>query len=105
VSQVLSGQMPTRSDIAEKWRELIEGQLSRQAVHEWAAPWVEEWDHLVEDMGVRQGLLYLHGFDLIYVAQERNIVRHGGVGRHVHDMQHIISKFDEWRSRWGIETD
>jgi hypothetical protein len=74
-------------------------------VHEWSAPWVEEWDHLIVDIAVRNGLLHLHGFDMHYVPPGEIFVRHGEADECIHDMDYIISRFHEWKNRWDVQAD
>jgi hypothetical protein len=55
-------EMPTRQEIEEVWTRLEAGSLDRQSAHEWAVPWVEEFDHLINDPMVLSAVQTLHGF-------------------------------------------
>lgn len=93
--------VPSRDDVADLWERLVRGEISREQVHEWAKPWVEERDDEVSDALVRTALLRLHGFDMIFVDENRKVVRHGGQGSgsYVHSAQAIADAFDQWVSK------
>ncbi|MYV97394.1 hypothetical protein [Streptomyces sp. SID3343] len=55
----------------EQWRGIIDGSVSRESAHDWAARWVEAEDFDPADKRITTGLDYLHGFDLV-------VLEHGG---------------------------
>jgi len=98
---------PTREQIEGRWLALIEGRVSREAVHEWSVQWVEPWraqrgvdnDVYVDDPMVWNGLLCLHGFDMTAQPERPNLVKHGPPGLYVHSHQHIVAELSRWRTR------
>jgi len=56
---------PTRDEVAEKLRGLIDGHLSREEIAEWASTWVRMRDPLVSDPRVWNALTEMAGADLI----------------------------------------
>jgi hypothetical protein len=67
---------PTREDIEERWKAIIEGRVSREDVHAWAVPWVERTWRFKDPM-VSVGATYLHGYDLTFdPAVGEGVVRH-----------------------------
>jgi hypothetical protein len=89
---------PTRGEIEEHWLALIEGQTTREAVHEWSVQWVENEDVHVPDPSVRDALLRLHGFDMTYRPERPGLVTHGPPGLYVHSQQHIVDELSRWRA-------
>jgi hypothetical protein len=73
--------------------------MSREAVHEWSAQWVEDEDVRVGDAMVWNALLHLHGFDMTSQPERPNLVRHGPPGLYVHAHQHIVAELSRWRTR------
>ncbi|GAA2998346.1 hypothetical protein [Actinokineospora diospyrosa] len=88
---------PTRDAVARMWRGVLDGTISRDAAHEWAAPWVEG-ELLVEDVMTDSALQHLHGFDMVWVDEARTIVQHGGAGTPVHSLAHIEITLETWRT-------
>jgi hypothetical protein len=43
------GNVPTLSDVAEKLRLLVVGEISRQQASEWASPWITEYTEVQFD--------------------------------------------------------
>lgn len=56
---------PSRAEVEEKLRGLIEGRYSREAVTSWAEQWVMAKDPNVQDGAVWRALTALAGADLI----------------------------------------
>jgi hypothetical protein len=71
--------VPSREVVGAYWRDLLAGRRSREEVHGWAKPWVEDLDALIKDPIVRIGLQHLHGFDASAAADgPASLQRHGG---------------------------
>ena len=92
---------PTRTEVERRWRALIAGTTTREEIHAWAKPWVEEnWAGL-EPM-VEGALQTLHGFDMTHPSENRNLLRHGGrvEGRpYYHSDRHVEQELDRWLAR------
>jgi hypothetical protein len=88
----------TRDTVAEMWRAVLDGTVSRADAHRWASQWVEGDDPDVSDPMVWSALQRLHGFDLVWTDPERTKVRHGGSDAHVHTMPDIREAFATWRA-------
>ncbi|PPK71144.1 hypothetical protein V5P93_003007 [Actinokineospora auranticolor] len=87
----------TRSAVAQVWQGVLDGTISRDEAHRWAAPWVEG-DSGVEDPMTNSGLQHLHGFDLVWVDDARTTVRHGGGGLPAHTRTDVQQAFAAWRT-------
>jgi hypothetical protein len=72
VTASLVPQAPTRGQIEDRWLALIEGRMSREAVHEWSVQWVEDERVDVGDAMVWDALVHLHGFDMTYQLERPN---------------------------------
>jgi hypothetical protein len=88
----------TRATVAEMWRAVLDGTVSRADAHRWASRWVEGDDPDVSDPMVWSALQRLHGFDLVWTDAARTTVRHGGSGVHVHTMREIQDALTVWRT-------
>lgn len=93
---------PSRADVKGRWQALLDGQVTRCEVHEWASPWVEEWDALVVDPMIRTGLQHLHGFDLTYDSESPSVVRHGMGKHYVHSRREIADALARWEATCSI---
>ncbi|WP_295699423.1 hypothetical protein [Lapillicoccus sp.] len=85
---------PDRSEVKSAWREVIAGARSRESAHDWAVPWVE--GHLAHgpasDLMVSDGLLYLHGLDLL--------TRDGdGLRRYMFEDLEVVARYEDWLAR------
>jgi hypothetical protein len=82
------------------WRDLIAGIVTREEVHSWAAPWVEErWDELPPL--VEGAMQTLHGFDITYDVDRPNLMGHGPGGPgdpYYHADAHIREQFALWQA-------
>ncbi|HEX8868049.1 MAG TPA: hypothetical protein VF821_20485 [Lentzea sp.] len=87
----------TRTTVAEVWQGVLDGTVSRDEAHSWAARWIEADDPEVPDRMVLSALQRLHGFDLVWVDVERTTVRHGGSAAHVHSLGDIRQAFASWQ--------
>ncbi|MFF6772037.1 hypothetical protein ACFY8W_00545 [Streptomyces sp. NPDC012637] len=97
---------PRRAEVAARWRALVAGEVSREAVHVWAAPWAEgegAFDRF-EDPLVETALQYLHGFDLCRDPGRPHVVWHGtsGEGEWCHSLDDITSGFARWQERCAL---
>lgn len=89
--------VPDRDDVSERWVKLIRREVTREEIHAWAKPWVEERSAEITDPMVRLALMNLHGFDMVYVEPGANILRHGGPGKYAHSESALEEAFDRWR--------
>jgi hypothetical protein len=90
-------QLPSRAVVEDCWRGLIGGNLTRHDVHEWAVKWVEgRQQRLVDDPMVRNGLQYLHGFDLVRVPDQPGKVRHAQNGDFLRSDGQIAQELERW---------
>ncbi|WP_156926189.1 hypothetical protein [Glycomyces arizonensis] len=85
--------------MSERWTGLLNHDLTREEVHDWAKPWVEERDDEITDAMVRSALLRLHGFGMVYVDADRTVVRHGSEGPYVHSEHAMAAAFDQWEAK------
>ena len=87
---------PSRQDIEAWWRGLIDGDVAREAAHDWAEPLM--FAHYAEqpDMMVMTALQYLHGFDLTSDPREPNITRHGPPGQYRRSTDDIARELSRW---------
>ncbi|MBQ1094075.1 hypothetical protein [Streptomyces sp. B93] len=81
---------PTRADVEAQWRALIEGRLSRQDVHVWAAQWVGVPEARVVDPMVENGLLHLHGFSMESPSA-------GAAKTYMHPDDAVTAALERWR--------
>ena len=88
----------TRATVAQMWRAVLEGTVSRSDAHAWAAQWVDADDPDVRDPMVWSALQRLHGFDLVWTSPAQTTVRHGGPGVDVHPLRDIRSALATWRA-------
>ncbi len=72
---------PTRTEVADCWKKLIAGEISREEAHSWSMRWVEGnhgADTTPLDPIVSLGLHYLHGFDITESLIEADkLTQHG----------------------------
>ena len=54
---------PSRDEVIQKLRQLIAGELTRQAASAWASPWLSRFDE-INDGEAKQGLVNLGMADL-----------------------------------------
>jgi len=87
----------TRTTVGEVWQAVIDGTLSRDEAHRWAARWIEADDAEVLDRMVLSALQRLHGFDLVWVDVARTTVRHGGSEAYVHSASGIRQALTAWQ--------
>lgn len=92
---------PTRRDVESRWQPLIDGILTREDVHAWAAPW-EGSEQDLDDAIVELGLLHLYGFDLSHrgPGDTSNVLQQhgGGPGRvYLRSVADIATELDQWR--------
>ncbi|QKW53171.1 hypothetical protein [Streptomyces buecherae] len=93
---------PTREDVVACWVGLVEGRVRRDQAHAWAARWVEAEEAHIRDPLVRSALLRLHGFDMICVNAQGNVMRHGGQGEFVYSITEIASALEQWRQDCAV---
>ncbi|MFG2454740.1 hypothetical protein ACGFSG_35820 [Streptomyces sp. NPDC048512] len=90
---------PGRAEVAVLWQALAAGTVTREAVHGWAAPWVEsdEASGSVSPL-VLTALQHLHGFDLCRDPSSPSILWHGmtGEGQWTHSRDDITVGFARW---------
>ncbi|MFC9249474.1 hypothetical protein ACFT7S_37140 [Streptomyces sp. NPDC057136] len=98
--------LPGRAEVAARWSALASGEVTREAVHAWAFPWVEGEGAFTdfEEPLVLTGLQYLHGFDLCRDPGRPHIVRHGtlGEGEWVASLDDIIGRFAHWQEQCAL---
>ncbi|MBM7773967.1 hypothetical protein JOD54_004171 [Actinokineospora baliensis] len=87
----------TRSSVERIWQGVVDGSVSREEAHAWAEPWVEG-DSGSGDVMTDSGLQHLHGFDLVWVDDDRTITQHGGIGPRVHSAADIERAFTAWQA-------
>ena len=80
---------PSRSDVADKFAEVIEGSVTREEVDHWAAQWVAAVDAGIEDEAVWWGVQQLCGVDS----------RHGPSEPYLYTVEQIAEWLDEFRER------
>jgi hypothetical protein len=76
---------PTRGDVTRWWRDLLDGQSTREQAGELARPWVEDPSGDIGDPITLMGLQHLHGFALTGADRE-----------HVHSDPEIRAAFERW---------
>lgn len=86
----------TRATVADVWQGVLDGTVSRDEAHRWAARWVEAEDAEVDPM-VMSALQRLHGFDLVWTDAAWTVVRHGGSGAQVHSSSDIRQALATWQ--------
>jgi hypothetical protein len=96
VGVVVGDGPPTRAEIEAMWRRLIAGEVSRQEVHRWVVPWVEERWAEVSDRPSESALQELHGFDMTYDLGRPRVVRHGPGDAYFHSDKHIAERLGKW---------
>ena len=84
--------LPRRAEIEARWRDLIAGAVSREAVNLWAEPFVLG-DEVLEPL-VASALQYLHGFDLVTISPGR--LRHGGPGEYLRSIDEVAAELVRW---------
>jgi hypothetical protein len=87
----------TRTTAEDVWQAVVDGTLSRDEAHAWAARWVEADDPQINDLMVLSALQRLHGFDLVWTDVARTTVRHGGSAAYVHSSGDIRQALATWR--------
>ena len=80
---------PSRSDVEDRFRALVDGSQTREDVDRWAAQWVAADDPGVDDDAVWWGLAILIGIDL----------RPGPDAPYLHDDDQIVGWLGEFRQR------
>ncbi|MEU1711058.1 hypothetical protein ABZ478_38235 [Streptomyces sp. NPDC005706] len=96
---------PDLDEVAAQWQALITGDVTREAIHAWAAAWVEdEGDHHVPPL-VLGALQHLHGFDLCRDPDRPGVVWHGTAdeGEWVHSPDEIAEGFARWQDRCDLK--
>ncbi|WTW96005.1 hypothetical protein OG216_22655 [Streptomycetaceae bacterium NBC_01309] len=97
---------PGRAEVAAQWRALVQGEVTREAVHAWAVPWVEGEGALAdfEDPLVATALQYLHGFDLCRNPGRPGVIWHGtsGEGEWCHSFDDITGGLNRWREKCAL---
>ncbi len=86
----------TRTTVADVWRAVLDGTISREDAHGWAARWVEADDPEISDRMVWSALQRVHGFDLVWTDVARTTVRHGGSQAYVHSLGDIRQALATW---------
>jgi hypothetical protein len=94
---------PTRDEIENRWRQLLDGTVTREEVSAWAARWVRR-EGECGDLIVELGLLHLFGFDLsrpadIATGTSGVLQKHGGgAGRvYLSSAADIATELGGWR--------
>ncbi|MGW6915859.1 hypothetical protein ACWGB8_18890 [Kitasatospora sp. NPDC054939] len=99
---------PGRAEVAAQWRALVAGEVTREAAHAWAVPWVEGEGAFAdfEDPLVVTALQYLHGFDLRRDPGRPNLLRHdllrhgaAGEGEWCRSPDDIADGFVRWQAK------
>lgn len=93
--------VPDREAVSSWWTGLIEGRLTRETVHNWAAQWVESETASMDDTMVMTALQHLHGFGLERNSTRPSLTSHSGHGSRVHSDQHIAEQFTRWTRACG----
>ncbi|WP_158711287.1 hypothetical protein [Streptomyces sp. NRRL S-1824] len=97
---------PGRVEVAVQWQALAQGEVTREAVHAWARPWVEGEAALAdfEDPLVVTALQYLHGFDLCQASGGPGVVWHGasGEGEWCHSLDAITGELTRWQEKCAL---
>jgi hypothetical protein len=91
---------PSRDEVERHWSALLDGTLSREAVHAWAVPWVEGAE-TGQDPLVNAAVQFLHGCDLSApIGGRRRQVRHGlrPGWDYVRSPAEIASERERWRA-------
>lgn len=100
---------PSRVEVAAQWRALVAGDVTREAVHSWAASWVEVEEGFCDGAPLVFGALQrLHGFDLRREPCRPGVVWHGtaGEGEWVHSLDDIVGGFASWQEMCDLhDTD
>jgi hypothetical protein len=92
---------PSREEVAALWQALAAGEVTREAVHSWAASWVEDEDEYDFTPLVFGALQQLHGFALCQDPNRPGVVWHGtsGEGKWIHSLDDIASGLARWQAR------
>ncbi|MFI0965987.1 hypothetical protein ACH4S8_32025 [Streptomyces sp. NPDC021080] len=98
---------PNSEEVAAQWQALVAGDVTREAVHSWAASWVEDEAAIRIPPLVFGALQHLHGLDLCRDPHRPGVVWHGttGEGEWIHSPDDIAGGFARWqerRSRNGV---
>ncbi|MFD7032418.1 hypothetical protein ACFWAR_30750 [Streptomyces sp. NPDC059917] len=100
---------PGRAEVAARWQALARGEVTREAVHAWAVPWVEGEGALVdfEDPLVLTALQYLHGFDLCRDPGAPGVLRHGttGEGEWYRSPDDVAAALTRWRANCALHDE
>ncbi|MGP4112940.1 hypothetical protein ACTWP5_18770 [Streptomyces sp. 4N509B] len=86
---------PSRDDVAARWRALIDGNMTREDIHAWAAQWVGNVP--ISDPMVDTALLYLHGFGLTVGPNPSHPTDRTG-DDYLHSDQDIVLAFERWQA-------
>ena len=90
-------EVPTREQVTREWRGVIDGSVSRESAHRWAATWVEDADFDPADPMILNGLQYVHGFDLVTDTNGGFGHSASGVdGGYIKDSEEIESDLQHW---------
>ncbi|WP_100447439.1 hypothetical protein [Glycomyces xiaoerkulensis] len=89
---------PCLADVEQWWRELIDGTLTRQQVHELVARWVEFASGEIDGPQARSGLAHLHSFAMRYANQDKGITTYGGTGPLVHSDTEVAETYKQWHA-------
>lgn len=94
---------PDRTEVECLWSRVASGLVSREEAHEYSKVWVESSDpeqEMFEDRMVYSALLYLHGFDLVYVDPDRkNLSHHRPPGEYAKSLDEVTRELLLWRSQ------
>ncbi|MFF1649899.1 hypothetical protein [Streptomyces sp. NPDC058240] len=94
---------PSREEVSARWKALISGDLSREAAHAWASPWVEgPSDPDCPDPLVLTALQYLHGFDLSVDPQHPGLMRHGQGIAWYRSIKEFSDEFSRWQANCAL---
>jgi hypothetical protein len=93
-------------EVAARWHALAEAEVTREATHAWAAPWVEGEGAAAdfEDPLVVTALQCLHGFDLCRHPGRPGVARHGTAGddERCHPLDAIIAGRARWQESCAL---
>ncbi|MFE3759551.1 hypothetical protein ACFXO9_35060 [Nocardia tengchongensis] len=96
----IEGEWPKRSEVESVWRRMLVGDLTREAAHDWAKPWVEGADvGTPTDAMASLGLDYLHGLDMTASLASPNLIYHGGAEPYVLSELEVAARLDYWLVR------
>lgn len=90
----MAGDWPQRSEVDQAWREVIASARSRESVHDWTVPWIEgdRAHERASDLMVSDGLLYLHGRDMLTTDS-------AGLRTYVLSDAEVVQRYEAWLTR------